>query len=138
MSRSNPEIDDLVNRFDQVWQSGDQPYLFAYLEKISQTSLASLAEKLIHLDVQQRIRLGETFSLQNYISVAPQFEEVARSALKLYTNQEGVSDPPFKNSPICAATPPSDDLNLFSSFNQSELEPEETQDLPDKKRLRLA
>jgi len=62
MSHSNREIDDLVNRFDQAWQSGDRPYLFAYLESVGKPA------KVRFLGIWRSISSGEDSNLGDAIA----------------------------------------------------------------------
>ena len=64
-------IDDICDRFEAAWKSGNVPDLSEYLEKVEEAQQLELCRELIAIDLTYRARAGETLQAPRYQSLLP-------------------------------------------------------------------
>src|SRR6266852_3897203 len=64
-------LDHIVDRFEQAWQQGERPTLDAYLPAAGAGRQALLI-KLVHVDLERRLKAGETVRVEEYCDRYPE------------------------------------------------------------------
>src|SRR5262245_22341980 len=67
------ELEEVIQRFEDAWLSGDRPAIEAYLPSGDIRSLA--LQELVHIDLERRLKSGEPTRVEEYLV---RFPELAR------------------------------------------------------------
>jgi hypothetical protein len=71
--REQADPDDVVDQFEEAWQSGRRPDLDAYLP--SGDGRRPLLVRLIHVDLERRLKAGEAARVEDYLARYPELGE---------------------------------------------------------------
>ena len=81
MTNPDFELDRLADDFEAAWQAGQRPDLRTFLQRVEPDLIGLLAELLIPLDIEYRIKAGERVSARDYQQVGDFGESIAQRAL---------------------------------------------------------
>ncbi|MBX3418002.1 MAG: protein kinase [Pirellulaceae bacterium] len=81
MTNPDFELDRLADDFEAAWQAGQRPDLRTFLRQVEPDLMSQLAELLIPLDIEYRIKAGERVSARDYQQVGDFGESIALHAL---------------------------------------------------------
>ena len=65
-------VDELCDRFEAAWHGGDRPCLASYIGELAETDQLVAARELIRVEVECRVRRGETPHPADYERVVPE------------------------------------------------------------------
>src|SRR5262249_25033420 len=80
-SHGSAQVDFIVDRFEQAWESGDPPVIDAYLPD-NGVRLRVLVE-LVHVDLERRIKAGEDIQVETYLERFPDLAADTKLTLDL-------------------------------------------------------
>jgi len=69
------EIDAICDRFESAWRAGRRPDLASFLSEAPPGGLALLFRDLLNLDLEFRVKSGETLDAQSYIQKFPELAD---------------------------------------------------------------
>jgi serine/threonine protein kinase/formylglycine-generating enzyme required for sulfatase activity len=67
-------VDEICNRFERAWKSGEQPRIEDYLPDDDEIRFAVL-ENLVHIDLERRLKAGEQARVESYLERFPELSE---------------------------------------------------------------
>ncbi|MBX3418000.1 MAG: serine/threonine protein kinase [Pirellulaceae bacterium] len=82
MSHDELIIDRLADEFEVAWQSGERPEMMRYLNQVEPASKQALARLLIPIDIEYRLRAGETIESGLWQELGSVFVILAESVLR--------------------------------------------------------
>jgi serine/threonine-protein kinase len=85
-------IDDVCDRFESAWRRGERPALEAYLDGFAGAARAQLLRGLLALDLDLRLRQGETPDVAYYREQLPDCDDIISSALRVNETNEHRGD----------------------------------------------
>ena len=77
------EIDAICDRFESAWRAGRRPDLASFLSEAPPGGLALLFRDLLNLDLEFRVKSGETLDAQSYIQKFPELADHVDAAFAL-------------------------------------------------------
>src|SRR5215475_9848702 len=80
-SQVSAQVDFIVDRFEQAWESGEPPVIDAYLPD-NGVRLRVLVE-LVHVDLERRLKAGENIQVEGYLERFPDLAADTKVALDL-------------------------------------------------------
>jgi hypothetical protein len=101
------ELEQLVERFEVAWQTGEPPALEDYLPADSVQRPAVLVE-LIHVDLQRRLDHNETAQVEQYLEKYPGLAEDRSAVIELRwrpTSGDALVSPPPRQADGTGAQP---------------------------------
>jgi serine/threonine protein kinase len=82
------ELDGIAYSFEQAWQSGTPPSIDAYLKEAApEVDLLALKVELVHIDLENRLKGGETVRIENYFARYPELASDREEALHLIASE---------------------------------------------------
>ena len=73
-------IDEACDRFESAWRRGERPELEAYLDGFNGASHAQLLRELLALELDLRLKQGETPDVPHYRERFPDCDDIIGSA----------------------------------------------------------
>ena len=74
-------LDQLADEFEKVWRTNRRPELAAFLRRVDSAQMSRLAELLIPLDIEYRVKAAETVLVEDYREVGNFGESIAQRVL---------------------------------------------------------
>src|SRR5262245_15065757 len=68
-------IEQIIDRFEDAWERGERPDIDAHLPD-GEERLPLLIE-LVHIDLERRLKTGETARIESYVERYPELAEAA-------------------------------------------------------------
>ncbi|WP_406695127.1 protein kinase [Singulisphaera sp. Ch08] len=79
--RTWDEFEDVIRRFEDAWQGPARPEILAYLP--TGTDRTRLLTELVHVDLEYRLRAGESARVEEYLARYPEFIDDREVMLEL-------------------------------------------------------
>ena len=74
----------IVDTFEEVWQAGKQPEIDRYLPA-DESLRPMVLIKLVHIDLENRLRAGEKVRVETYLDRYPQIVSDTAAVIELVT-----------------------------------------------------
>lgn len=82
-------FDQLCDQFDASWAKGDQPRLNSFVDQVPESDQESLCKLLIPIDIEYRVRNGESVSGKDYQFLGPSIVDFAMKLILESSGQSG-------------------------------------------------
>ena len=83
-------IENLRDRFQTEWQSGNSPSLDDFLTEVSPPELGLLLAELMPVEIHHRLERGDRVSREEYCKRFPKWESVITSSFQRHDGQAGI------------------------------------------------
>src|SRR5262249_47552662 len=81
LGSARDEFEDVIQRFENAWQSRTRPEINAYLQ--SNSGGVQLLIELVHVDLEYRLRAGESARVEEYLGRYPDLSDDKTVMLEL-------------------------------------------------------
>ncbi len=86
------EIENACQKFEEAWQNGDAENLSSFLNQVDELNRSEFLNRLLSIDIEQRLALGETVSPEQYDFYGADVADAVRQLLVQSRGHETYED----------------------------------------------
>ena len=87
------ELDDIIERFEDAWNRGDNPRLEDFLPTASGRQSTEILIELVHVELERRLTRGDDARVETYLEAYPAIRDCRKAAIELIATEFNLRRP---------------------------------------------